>query len=285
MTGTKNWIIASWNLECIHYYVNVLQGDKKCTSVLLTSHACVYYISVHYGIISFFADNDVTTSKLDQQETNDDKRLVRAQLMKIPLPPSLQNPCSIVNAVENPVWLHLYKYTLTHTDLDTLLTSGSPLNDKHINLAQTLLKKQFPKISGLQSILLQFKALEKRCSNGIQIVHCPNNHWITIFKENSSTNVISVYDSVFDSPNTVVYTVAYNLFNVGDDLSVVMVPMQKQTANSNNCGLFSIAVATALAFNYKPSKLQFLESEMRSHLKACFEEGTMSMYPLCNVNN
>jgi len=165
------------------------------------------------------------------------------------------------------VWLHRYKYTLTHTDLNTLLKSGSPLNDEHINLAQTLLKKQFPKISGLQSSLLQFNALEKRCSSGIQIVHCPNNHWITIFKKNSSTNVISVYDAVFDSPNTVVYTVACNLFNVGDDVSIVMVPMHKQISNSNNCGLFSVAVGTALAFDVNPSKLQFLESEIRSHLK------------------
>ena len=181
------------------------------------------------------------------------------------------------------MWLHLYKYTLTRTDLHTLLTLGSPLNDKHINLAQTLLKKQFPKFSDLQSTLFQFKALaiDKRYSSGIQIAHCPNNHWITIFKKNTSTNVTKVYDSVFDSPSTVVYTVASNLFNVGDDMSIVMVLMQKQTANSNNCGLFSIAVATALAFDHDPSKLQFLES---GHLKTYFEEGAMSMYSLCNVN-
>ena len=95
-----------------------------------------------------------------------------------------------------------------------------------------------------------------------------------------STNVIKVFDSVFDSPNTAVYTVASNLFNVGDNLSVVMVPMQKQAAYSNNCGLFSIAVATALAFECDPSKLEFIESEMHNHLKTCFEEGTMSMYPV-----
>ena len=88
-------------------------------------------------------------------------------------------------------------------------------------------------------------------------MHCPNNHLITIFKENPSTNVINVYDSVFDSPSTMVYTVASNLFNVGDNVLVVMVSMQKQSANSNNCGVFLIAVATALAFDCNPSKLQF----------------------------
>ena len=238
------------------------------------------YIVVCCEVNSFLVGHQVTTNKLDEKKTDDDQQLVAAPQRNIPPPPPLQNPRSTVNTVENPVWLHLYKYTLMHTDLNTLLTLGSPLNDKHINLAQTLLKKQFPKLSALHSTLLQFKALDKKFSSGIQIVHCPNDHWITIFKENPSTNVIKVFDSVFDSPNTAVYTVASNLFNVGDSLSVVMVQMQKQAANSNNCGLFSIAVATALAFDHDPSKLQFVESEMRNHLKTCFEEGAMSMYPV-----
>ena len=59
-----------------------------------------------------------------------------------------------------------------------------------------------------------------------------------------------------------------------------MVPMQKQTANSNNCSLSSIAVATALG---DLSKLEFLKSEMRKHLKTCFEEGAMSTYVPCKV--
>ena len=56
--------------------------------------------------------------------------------------------------------------------------------------------------------------------------------------------------------------------------------MQKQTVNSNNCGLSSIAVATALG---DPSKLEFVESEMHNHLKTCFEEGAMSTYVPCKV--
>ena len=86
-------------------------------------------------------DHHVTTTKLDEKNSSDDQQLVAAAQRNIPPPPSLQNPLSTVNTTENPVWLHLYKYTL--------LTSGSPLNDKHINLAQTLLRKQFPKLSAL----------------------------------------------------------------------------------------------------------------------------------------
>ena len=56
--------------------------------------------------------------------------------------------------------------------------------------------------------------------------------------------------------------------------------MQKQSAYSNSCGLFSIAVATAIAFECDLLKLELVESEMCNHLKTCFDEGTMSMYPV-----
>ena len=59
-----------------------------------------------------------------------------------------------------------------------------------------------------------------------------------------------------------------------------MVPMQNKSAYSNSCGLFSIALATALAFECDLSKLEFVESDMRNHLKTCFEEGTIRMYPV-----
>ena len=64
---------------------------------------------------------------------------------------------------------------------------------------QTLLRKQLPKLSALQSTLLQFKAPGKKLLSGMQIVHCPNDHWVTLFKEHPSTNVIKVLDSVFNS--------------------------------------------------------------------------------------
>lgn len=54
-------------------------------------------------------------------------------------------------------------------------------------------------------------------------MHYPNDHWVTIFEESPSTNVFKIFDSVFDSPNNAVYTVASNLFNVGDDHTAVMV--------------------------------------------------------------
>ena len=56
------------------------------------------------------------------------------------------------------------------------------LCDEEINFAQELLKLQFPKINGLQSILVQEKPLdltEDAVKSKIQIIHCKSrHHWV-----------------------------------------------------------------------------------------------------------
>ena len=61
----------------------------------------------------------------------------------------------------------------------TLLTFGCQLNDKHINLAQKLLRNQFPNIEGLASTLTQTKGNQGKIASGMQIIFCHGNHWIT----------------------------------------------------------------------------------------------------------
>ena len=50
-------------------------------------------------------------------------------------------------------------------------------------------------------------------------------------------------------------------------------------AGADDCGLFSIAFATALCAEKDPHKCSFQQSEMRSHLKLCFERGELAMFP------
>ena len=54
-----------------------------------------------------------------------------------------------------------------------------------------------------------------------------------------------------------------------------MAKMQKQQSHSNNCGLFAIAVTTAILFKDDLEKLVFKEQEMRQHLLQCFEKATI----------
>ena len=88
--------------------------------------------------------------------------------------------CADIDNNDNDIWLKTHKITLFIADRKQLTSSGSQFNDKHINLAQMLLKHQFPKWYGFYSTLLQHKPL-KRITAGIQIIHI-NYHWFTAAK-------------------------------------------------------------------------------------------------------
>ena len=64
------------------------------------------------------------------------------------------------------------------SDKECLLTPGSSLTDKHINFAQTLLRSQYPSVSGLTSTLLQYKSLPTKLAMGLQMIHCRSSHCI-----------------------------------------------------------------------------------------------------------
>jgi len=165
---------------------------------------------------------------------------------------------------DSTVWLKMFKFTLLVSDKQILTTTGLPLTDKHVNLSQAMLKKQFLLINGLQSTLFQSKKLSRRLKSGVQVIFCRNNHWITVYKSESDAglDIITVYDSIFTSVNEASRRIITNLFDVSEEFQVVMGLSQKQEEGSNNCGLFAIAVATTLAFRNDPSELVFVEREM-----------------------
>ena len=101
--------------------------------------------------------------------------------------------------------------------MEKTLKNGEWLSDDHIELAQEVLKKQFPHVDGLQSPLLAqndgFVPVEGEgnyCTlrlfiviifiyipvnlEGIQIHHINGNHWITSC---SFGREVTVYDSTF----------------------------------------------------------------------------------------
>ena len=63
--------------------------------------------------------------------------------------------------------------------------------------------------------------------------------------------------------------------------------MSKQVGSSD-CGLYAVAVATALAFGIDPTASIFNQDDMSSHLKECFEKQKMDPFPVkkkSRVNN
>ena len=184
------------------------------------------------------------------------------------------------NVDSENVWVSANKNTLHVADKEILLMPGSFLTDKkHINYAQALLRQQFTGVGGLQSTLFQYKALQHKLSEGIQIIHSHGCHCVVAHKEASSSDVVKVYDSLYDKVDDVVKKVVSNLFLFSDCQIIEMVPIQKQAVSSNNCGLFAIAVCVAILLKKNPSVIVFKEDAMRSHLHFCFEQSVMTSFP------
>ena len=88
-----------------------------------------------------------------------------------------------------------------------------------------------------------------------------------------------MYDSSYDVADDVIKTVLCNLFIFSTcGPTIEMVPMQKQTASSNNCGAFAVAICMSISLKKNPSLTIFDEDKMRYHLCLCFD----SLVPLNN---
>ena len=68
--------------------------------------------------------------------------------------------------------------------------------------------------------------------------------------------------------------IKYILANLFPSFSVKVMQTQKKVGG-NDCGLFAIAIATAIVFGADPTKLLFDQAAMRSHLVQCFTDKVM----------
>ena len=170
------------------------------------------------------------------------------------------------------------------SDIDVeQIIMGEKLCDAHINLAQRLLKAQFPELGGLQSTLLQQKetsVLETK-EKMVQIIHCSSrHHWIvaTTTGRNGDAGNILVYDSIFKKVDRETRKTICNIFQLLPVTNVKVVKAQKQWG-TKDCGLFAIANATALACGQNSSTLSFRQESMRSHFVTCVEQDKLVPFP------
>ena len=176
-------------------------------------------------------------------------------------------------------WLQLEGIVLTCDD-KAVISNGDKLNDKHINFSQQLLKKQFPGLSGLRSTLLQTKKEPLPTSKQVvQIVHSRGDHWMALSTINTVTDEVNVYDSVYQTLDSDTTQVILSLFEASTSpLQLQMVQTQKQRG-ARDCGLFSIATITAIAFHLDPTTITYDQTAMRPHLIQCFQEHTLKPFP------
>ena len=163
---------------------------------------------------------------------------------------------------------------MTHED-QRIIVKGEELNDKHINFAQTLLKKQFQGILGLNSTLLLSTGRKPLLATGaLQIIHTRGNHWIVASTIGFTTNVM-VFDTLYSDMDKPTRELLRQLFGADVEITLENAPRQQ---GLKDCGVFAIAVCTTFAYGEFLSDKTFNHS-MRDHLILCYENLCLTPFP------
>ena len=173
-------------------------------------------------------------------------------------------------------------YLIEKEDKDTVLQSNM-LTDRHIMMAQSLLKTQFPEFDGLLSPTLgaagQFPPM---ANEFIQIINTMKMHWVCL----STVGC--------DNPHTINYYCSLNNTSLTKEtkkqiasllhldkstrkITIDVKPVHRQSGV--DCGVHAIAIALALCLKVDPSSLKFDRREIRKHLWNCFENNRLEMFP------
>ena len=143
-------------------------------------------------------------------------------------------------------WICLKDIAFTMAD-KTTIEKGEMLTDKHINLAQRMLKHQFPDFNGLHLTLLQDKPHKFPTSNAIQIFHIKQSHWVCAANCKSGKQVL-MYDSAYSSWDQASLALLQKQFRCNMASIKLVDGIQKQVGGTE-CGLFAIAFATTIALH------------------------------------
>ena len=165
------------------------------------------------------------------------------------------------------------------------------LTDESINIAQNILKKQFPKIAGLQDTVIgktQAFDIIRNEEKYIQILYAGSFHWIRVAntqKNKTDNSYCQICDSLTNGsvPLDVAKQIAVFSYCELAEIVAEVLSVQQQT-NCVDCGLFAIAFATSLAHNENPVRRVYDTTKLRQHLVSCVEAGKMSVFPSHSTN-
>lgn len=197
----------------------------------------------------------------------DDLKLPQKKKQKVSYVVNLEdvNNSSSDKIVIKP-WLSFRGIHLMEDDKATL--RFKELTDLHINLAQEILRNQFPNVHGLQTthLLPRSCKLPRLSTNSLflQIVHSRGNHWIAIAAQGPSASV-QVFDSMYTIISDETQKLCVTLFGTERKVEKGRCTQQEGTTD---CGVHAIATCTALAHGKEPV---FSRGGMRDHLISCFE--------------
>ena len=117
----------------------------------------------------------------------------------------------------------------------------------------------------------------------VQVLNNQRGHWLLVSTIGCPHPTVHVYDSMLRSAGTHVKSQVASLLNTQQPtIELQFMDCQVQSGGSD-CGLFSIANATALIFGEDPGRLFYDQTGMRRHLFKCLENKRMLPFPIKRV--
>ena len=97
----------------------------------------------------------------------------------------------------------------------------------------------------------------------------------------TDSNTVNVYDSMFDELDQETFTIIKQIFhntNNSSGVKIIIKNLQKQHGHAD-CGIFTIAVLTSLAYKDDLSTILYDQRKLREHLTECFAARLITLFP------
>ena len=131
------------------------------------------------------------------------------------------------------------------------LENGEMLNDTHIDIANQMLRKQYPDVRGLQSPLLgQSLSFAVTKPPFVQVLHVDGLHWVTVIGVH--TSLVKVYDSMFNTAGSSLAAQTAAIMRTKSNSVVFEVQRTQFQRGKVDCGLYAIAFATEFCHGNNP---------------------------------
>ena len=170
-------------------------------------------------------------------------------------------------------------------DDDKRISNGDWMTGNIMDRAGMLLKKQFPSIRGLQTSLFgsgpsKFQSrLKDFKEDRLQMHNDGEHHWVL---SRSLGEKIKLYDSSKDEPTENLKEQLRKCYGscVGKKgkLEVKYESVCRQDG-AKDCGIFTIAFSTDIAFGNDPANIFYNQTLFRVHLKNCLKSEKMAPFP------
>ena len=147
---------------------------------------------------------------------------------------------------------------LSSMDEDILDDKYAWLNDNLNNFGQSLLKKKFPTIGGLNDVSLQHTLCfvpEDMDKPFVQILNTSGQHWICVTNRMcQDRNTVRIYDSLRTGDIAIsTKECIAALINCQTQYIYLLYPDVEQQKDGSSCGLYALAFAYSLCNGEDPS--------------------------------